>query len=893
MSSPGSTLVAAVTRVLPRRPRARLRAADAGALGPGAEAGDSIVGPMAVGWRPDEPGAGARPRSPLALSAAGKAAEAVPLLLLVTVVPRVLGPDDYGRVALAVALVTLGSAALSLGGPALLTRFVPAAEPARRAAVARALARRLAVWRGIQAALLAVAAVVLVVLVPETFDPFTTVVVAVALCLDVAATLCFQVALALGRDAAWTFRYALQSTVLVAAVLALAAAGSHDGAVVGVALAAGAALVVGLAVVARPLLEAERGVPVEPETLRFARLQGLGGFCAQVLHRGGVPAVALLAGSATETGFAGLSIGIALAATYGIWQAFAIQLPRLAARATADLRAALVAAEHLAWRSLLLVAPPAVVAAMFLDPVLPLLAGERFRAAEAALGPALAVVPLAPLTALTMQTAALRLRADVRLGASAAGAAVFLAVAGAAVPHAGAAGATSALLAGTVATALASLALLHRSASQRVALGSIGAAALALGTAEVSRGGGASSLLLATAAVAVSVALGVLALRRLAFLVAAMLPASRPPDGVLDASVTLLLAARDEAGYVEQLLDAIERLDYPRDRLSVVLVDDGSNDETGDILARWAEGRPGATVLRLPRRCGKPVALNRGLLVAPPSDLVAICDADQKPQPDSLRRVVAEFADETVGAAGAYLRPVNANAGVVARYAAVETWVTQLVTSAARNRLNLNPPMLGGGSVYRRRALEQIGGFPEELTSEDAHASIALTRHGWRTRFVREAVVENRVVEHWRPYWHQHVRWARAGYHTIRLQRGRGASVGRRIEAWMVSANYADRLALLGAVGLAAAGALPVWVPAGYLGVVGLAVIAGVARGGAIRHLPLFLAATAAMLLLDAAATVYANVAQLRRRPLEWHRPRGAARPGPQAGAASPEGSGP
>ena len=332
----------------------------------------------------------------------------------------------------------------------------------------------------------------------------------------------------------------------------------------------------------------------------------------------------------------------------------------------------------------------------------------------------------------------------------------------------------------------------------------------------------------------------------------------------------MVLAAHDEVAAVARPLAAIERLDYPAESVQVVLVDDGSDDGTGDVLERWAARRPRTTAVRLVQREGKSGALNAALRVAPATELVAVCDADHEPHPDSFRRVVDVFADETVGAAGAYLRPGNANVSLVARYAAVEAWVTQLVTSAGRSRLDLNPPMLGGGSVYRRRALDQIGGFPSGPGAEDARASIALTRNGWRTRFVRDAVVDNTVVERWRDYWHQHVRWARSNYDTAGLQRGGSVPLGRKLEAWMVSAGYTDRIVLLAAFGFAAVGALPFWVPSAYLGVIAVAVVVAIIRGGAIRRLPLYLVATAALLPLDAAATVASGVQHLGRRPLEW-----------------------
>jgi GT2 family glycosyltransferase len=668
--------------------------------------------------------------------------------------------------------------------------------------------------------------------------------------------------------------------VLVAAVLVLATRAGHAAAVGAVAVASGAALVVGAAAAVPPLVRARRGAPVPPGAFRFGFIQGVAGVLVQLVHRGGVAAVALLAASSRQTGFAGLAIGLALAATYAVWQAFALQLPRLAVGAAADPGGAEAAAERLAWTSLLVVGPVAVAGAAVLEPALPLLAGERFRGAEAALVPALALVPLAPLTALLTQSTALRLRPDVRLRASAVGAAVFVVAAGAAVPPLGAAGATTALLAATLGGALASVVLLPGSASRRVIAGAVGAAAAALAVGLASRGTVSVSALAQVAALAVAAALAILALRRLVLLVAALLPAPRPAAPATGSfpSVTLLVAAHDEADCVERLLAAIERLDYPRDRLAVVLVDDGSGDGTGDIFTRWAAQQPHATAVRLAVRSGKPAALNHAMRVGPASDLVGVCDADHEPRPDSLQRVVAALADETVGAAGAFLRPVNANESLVARYAAVEAWVTQLVTSTARSRLDLNPPMLGGGSVYRRPALDDIGGFPDAFTTEDVGAAIALTRRGWRTRFVRDAIVDNHVVADCRQYWSQHVRWARSSYETARLQGGGSAPLGRRIEAWMVSAGYLDRIALVAAAGFAAAGLLPLWVPAGYLGVVGLAVLLGLARGGAIRRLPLYVVAMVVMLLVDAAATLVASGLHVRRRPLRWSSPRAATR---------------
>src|SRR4051812_19488933 len=77
----------------------------------------------------------------------GKAGELTGQALLLVLLPRVLGPVDYGTFALALSIVTLSSASIAIGGPTLMSRFVPAASPATRDAVAFALVRRVGRWR--------------------------------------------------------------------------------------------------------------------------------------------------------------------------------------------------------------------------------------------------------------------------------------------------------------------------------------------------------------------------------------------------------------------------------------------------------------------------------------------------------------------------------------------------------------------------------------------------------------------------------------------------------------------------------------------------------------------------------------------------------------------------
>ena len=370
-------------------------------------------------------------------------------------------------------------------------------------------------------------------------------------------------------------------------------------------------------------------------------------------------------------------------------------------------------------------------------------------------------------------------------------------------------------------------------------------------------------------------ALTAFSLRRLVLLAASLRPRQtmRAFDTSLP-SVTLLVPAHDEAATIDATLLALGRLDYPAERLFTVLIDDASHDRTGEHFARWATGRARTMALVLPLRLGKEVALNAGLAAAPESDLVAICDADLRPRPQSLRLLTEAFADAEVAAAAPFLSPENASESAVASYAGVESWVHQLVTSEGKDNLDLNP-VTNGGSVYRRSAIESLGGFPRVPSGEDVSTTVALTRAGWRTRFVRDAVIDNTVVNGWKEYWHQHLRWSRNLLSTVAADGPRAIrrpSLARRIELRIQSAGYGDRLALLAAIILVLIGRLPLWIPVSYAVLVAAQIGIAVFKAGAGSKMPRYLFWTVAFYGVDAAASTVSVILHVLRRPRRWTR---------------------
>lgn len=425
-------------------------------------------------------------RGVLATGVLGKIAEAVTLVLLATVVPRLLGPSDYGRFSVALTVVTIGSVALTVGGATVLARYVPAAEPADRVPVAIALTRGLARDRGVALTVLAVLAAVLASTDPGRFPLLPTVLVLLALGLNVATTLALQADLGLGRAGAWCARYPVQNAVLIVAVLALHTPAGVTGAVAAIVVAAVAGAVLATIAVAPLLRSGLPAVALPAGASRFGWMQASGGALTQLAQRGGVIAVALLAGAPEQVGFAALAIGIALALTYAVAQLFTVALPVLAGRQLAtDGAGSEPALRRLAGLLLAVVVPVTIVAVLVVGTMVPLVFGPAYAGAADAFGPAMAMVVLAPVNALAVQAAALRLRAEVTVRAAAVGALAFVLVAALAVPAWGAVGATAAALAGAAASASTAIRMLPGAVGVRLAVVTFGgaAAAVALGLA--------------------------------------------------------------------------------------------------------------------------------------------------------------------------------------------------------------------------------------------------------------------------------------------------------------------------------------------------------------------------------------------------------------------------
>jgi len=274
------------------------------------------------------------------------------------------------------------------------------------------------------------------------------------------------------------------------------------------------------------------------------------------------------------------------------------------------------------------------------------------------------------------------------------------------------------------------------------------------------------------------------------------------PDGSGWPRVLLVVPFRDERRQLPGLLARLERLAYPDDRLTMLLVDDGSKDGGREIARAWSSSGENRHLMELGQNLGKAAALNAALARFPEGSLVAVYDADERPAADALYLLVSCFVEDRLAAANGRRAVSNPLASPIATYATFENLVHQLVTMQAKERLRLAPAVLGSNCVYRRSALSHIGGFQAGALLEDSDLTLRLVRAGWSTRFVPDAVSAHAVPESTAGYWRQHTRWA-SGFRMVAEQQANATLRARHLPWWLraelvlFSLGYLDRLALL------------------------------------------------------------------------------------------------
>lgn len=232
----------------------------------------------------------------------------------------------------------------------------------------------------------------------------------------------------------------------------------------------------------------------------------------------------------------------------------------------------------------------------------------------------------------------------------------------------------------------------------------------------------------------------------------------RRPHGPIDPAftppVSVVIPAFNEEKVIAACVQSILRSDYPD--FQVYIVDDGSTDQTADVVRDLVAQNPQVHLLR-EENAGKWHAANLALsrITTP---IFVVADADSIFLPDTIRWLVQSFKDPRVGAV-AGLVEVGNRVNLLTDFQHQEYMVTQNVLRRAHEFFDGILVVPGAVGAWRTKAVHEGGGFSGETITEDADLTVAVHRAGYRVRFEERARSVTEAPVTVRAFLRQRLRW--------------------------------------------------------------------------------------------------------------------------------------
>jgi cellulose synthase/poly-beta-1,6-N-acetylglucosamine synthase-like glycosyltransferase/peptidoglycan/xylan/chitin deacetylase (PgdA/CDA1 family) len=243
--------------------------------------------------------------------------------------------------------------------------------------------------------------------------------------------------------------------------------------------------------------------------------------------------------------------------------------------------------------------------------------------------------------------------------------------------------------------------------------------------------------------------------------------------------VSVIVPAYNEAANIAGTVRSLLANDYPL--LEVIVVDDGSSDDTAGIVQRLA--LPHVRVIRQ-RNAGKPAALNTGVRYAR-GDILILVDGDTVFEPEAVGRLIQPLRDPGVGAVSGNTKVAN-RGGLLGRWQHLEYVIGFNLDRRMFDVGRCMPTVPGAIGAFRRAAVRDVGGVSQDTLAEDTDFTMAVIRAGWRVVYQPSAVAWTEAPASLRQLWRQRYRWC---YGTMQamwkhrqalVQRGPAGRLGRR-----------------------------------------------------------------------------------------------------------------
>jgi cellulose synthase/poly-beta-1,6-N-acetylglucosamine synthase-like glycosyltransferase len=246
------------------------------------------------------------------------------------------------------------------------------------------------------------------------------------------------------------------------------------------------------------------------------------------------------------------------------------------------------------------------------------------------------------------------------------------------------------------------------------------------------------------------------------------------PDAELPC-ISVLVPCHNEGRVIDHTIKALQKLDYPSDKIEFLMINDGSTDNTAEVI-RGFTADPRVRLLEVPALLsarGKSGALNYALSQAR-HPLIAIYDADNLPEPGAIRPLALQLVrNPNLAAAVGMYRAWNRRRALITRFVNIEGIGFQWMVQAGRWMLMRLTMLPGTNYVIRKAIVQKLGGWDEQALTEDSEMTVRLYLAGYHVQLVPTSVSWEQEPESLRVWFKQRRRWVR-GFNYVLKKHGTG-----------------------------------------------------------------------------------------------------------------------
>lgn len=232
-------------------------------------------------------------------------------------------------------------------------------------------------------------------------------------------------------------------------------------------------------------------------------------------------------------------------------------------------------------------------------------------------------------------------------------------------------------------------------------------------------------------------------------------------DGYLP-NVSILIPAKNESAVLPDLIDNLHQLNYPSDYLDIWVIDDGSTDETAQILNKLQNQFTWLNVHQRKSAGGKSGALN-SVLPLTTGEIILICDADAKLPVNFLKQTLPKLQNQKIAAVQVRKSIYNADTNFLTRCQQMEMSCDSFLQTH-RIAIGGMSELRGNGMLVKREFLEKCHGWNENTVTDDLDLCFRLYLSGGEIAFLTFPSVQEEGVTTLRKLWLQRRRWAEGGY---------------------------------------------------------------------------------------------------------------------------------